>query len=357
MSIRISGLTLHYAGVATPAVVDVDLEVATGELVTLLGPSGSGKSTTLRCVAGLERPTRGTIAIQGDVVCDMSRRGWVKPEHRQLGMVFQSYAVWPHLSVFDNIAYPLRIRRLDKSRMREKVEAVAELVALSAFLGRSATQLSGGQQQRVALARALVAEPRAILFDEPLSNLDAKLRERMRREIKALVRKTGLTALYVTHDQAEAFAISDRIAVMDTGRISQVGAPREIYRQPSSRYVADFVGAANIVAGIVTSGLFRAGDLGLELPVTAGDGAAEAAIRPEQITLSTAPAPGSRAAQEIDREYLGGYAMLNLRLGETELRVHVAADDVPDAGTPIWITIPASAPVFLGPATSPASQA
>jgi iron(III) transport system ATP-binding protein len=350
MSIRISALTLRYAGVATPAVVDVDLEVATGELVTLLGPSGSGKSTTLRCVAGLERPTRGIIAIQGDVVCDMSDRVWIKPERRQLGMVFQSYAVWPHLSVFDNIAYPLRIRRLGQAHIRKKVEAVAELVALSDFLDRSATQLSGGQQQRVALARALVAEPRAILFDEPLSNLDAKLRERMRREIKALVRKTGLTALYVTHDQAEAFAISDRIAVMDSGRIIQVGAPREIYRRPNSRYVADFVGAANIIAGTVTSGVFRAPDLGLELPVAAADGAAEIAIRPEQIALSTMPGPDSRATIEIDREYLGGYAMLTLRLGKTELRVHVAADEAPESGMPIWVTIAANAPVFLGPA-------
>jgi ABC-type Fe3+/spermidine/putrescine transport system ATPase subunit len=357
MSIRISGLTLQYAGVATPAVIDVDLDVATGELVTLLGPSGSGKSTTLRCVAGLERPTRGVIAIQGDAVCDTARRLWIKPEHRRLGMVFQSYAVWPHLSVFDNIAYPLRVRRTSQAEIQRKVEAVAELVALSAFLDRSATQLSGGQQQRVALARAIVAEPRAILFDEPLSNLDAKLRERMRREIKALVRKTGLTALYVTHDQAEAFAISDRIAVMDAGRISQVGTPREIYRQPHSRYVADFVGAANIIVGTVTRGLLHAPDLGLELPVNAPDGQAEIAIRPEQIAIATAPAAGSRAAVETDREYLGGYAMLNLRLGVTELRVHVAADDVPDAGTPIWITIPASAPVFLGPATSQASQA
>lgn len=354
MSIEVRGLTLCYPGIKTPAVSDVDLTVKTGEIVTLLGPSGSGKSTTLRCVAGLERPTVGAITIGGTSVCDRAQRHWVKPEHRKLGMVFQSYAVWPHLSVFESIAYPLRNRRLPKADIHRRVGSIAELVALSSFLDRSATQLSGGQQQRVALARALVAEPQAILFDEPLSNLDAKLRERMRREIKSLVRQTGVTALYVTHDQAEAFSISDRIAVMEVGRVCQIGTPQEIYRKPSNAYVADFVGAANIVAGVVSGGIFRIPELGLELSVAAADGEGHVAIRPEQIFLSMVQEEGSVAVRELDREYLGSHISFTIRVGKVTFQAHVSADAAPSGNTSrLWAHVSPSAPVFLGLTAEP----
>ena len=362
MSITIRGLSLRYAGTAVPAVDDLGLDIADGELVTLLGPSGSGKSTTLRCIAGLERPDAGVITIRGQTVCDGAAGLWVKPERRQLGMVFQSYAVWPHMSVFDNIAYPLRVQRHDRAAIRARVGLVAELVGLADFLDRQATQLSGGQQQRVALARAIVAEPRAILFDEPLSNLDAKLRERMRRELRALQKQTGLTAIYVTHDQLEAFSISDRIAVMNHGRICQIGTPREIYRRPDDAYVADFLGAANLLLGRVEGSgerpVVRLADLDLELPLDCGTPpqsghAVQLALRPEDVLVSLRPGPGLVPAEVVDLEYLGSHQALQLRAGATELRAQTGADAGLDRGSTVFVQIPAGAVIQLG---SPASH-
>jgi ABC-type Fe3+/spermidine/putrescine transport system ATPase subunit len=224
------------------AVDGVSFAVYPGEIFTLLGPSGCGKTTTLRLVAGLEEPDGGEILIHDTVVAAPDQGLFAPPERRQLGMVFQSYAIWPHLTVFENVAFPLRVRREATEAVRQRVHQALEIVGLGGLEQRGATQLSGGQQQRVALARALVYEPAILLLDEPLSNLDAKLREQMRAEIRALQRKLGLTVLYVTHDQAEAMTLSDRIAVIHRGRFEQVGTPEQVYEKPETPFVAEFLG-------------------------------------------------------------------------------------------------------------------
>ena len=227
---------------ALNAVDGVSFSIAPGEVFTLLGPSGCGKTTTLRLVAGLEEPDGGEILIRGRAVAAPARGLFAAPEKRQLGMVFQSYAIWPHLSVFENVAFPLRVRKESNDTVRKRVLLALDVVGLGGLAERGATQLSGGQQQRVALARALVYEPAILLLDEPLSNLDAKLREQMRVEIRALQKKLGLTVLYVTHDQAEAMTLSDRIAVVNRGRFEQIGAPEEVYERPATPFVAEFLG-------------------------------------------------------------------------------------------------------------------
>jgi iron(III) transport system ATP-binding protein len=252
--LRITDLTKAFPG--GPLAADhLDLEVEDGALFTLLGPSGSGKTTTLRCVAGLETPDSGTISVGDREVYSSSNRLDVPPNKRGIGMVFQSYAIWPHMTVFENAAFPLtappRRRRLDRQEIRRRVDDALSQVQLTGLGERSATKLSGGQQQRLALARALVMRPRLLLLDEPLSNLDAKLRDDMRLELKRLQNDLGVTTLYVTHDQVEALAISDRIGVMDSGRLVQVGTPDEIYLTPATRFVAEFIGASNFVPGEV----------------------------------------------------------------------------------------------------------
>lgn len=227
------------------AVQDVDLEIRKGELVTLLGPSGCGKTTTLRMIAGFEFPTSGRIVLDGDEINSLP------PHKREMSMVFQSYALFPHLTVFENIAYGLNVQRLNKKTISERVGRVLDLVHLKGYGDRSPGQLSGGQQQRVALARALVMEPKVLLMDEPLSNLDAKLREEMRTEIRRIQKTLNITSVYVTHDQIEAMTLSDRIVVMNEGVIEQIGSPVEVYRFPNSRFVANFIGRANFVDGLV----------------------------------------------------------------------------------------------------------
>jgi iron(III) transport system ATP-binding protein len=244
-SVRIVALRKRFD--ATPVLRGLDLTVAEREMVTLLGPSGCGKTTTLRCVAGLERPDGGEIHIGEDVVASPARRVFVPPHRRDVGMVFQSYALWPHMSVFANVAYPLRVRRLPRREVSARVAEVLASVGMDAYARRPATDLSGGQQQRVALARALVSRPRVLLLDEPLSNLDAKLRLAMRKEIRDAHELAGTTSLYVTHDQAEAIALSDRVVVLHEGAIQQVGTPLEIYRRPANRFVAEFVGFDNVL--------------------------------------------------------------------------------------------------------------
>src|ERR1700722_16801922 len=229
------------------AVSDVDLRVSEGEFVTLLGPSGCGKTTTLRMVAGLEQNTGGRISIGNELVSDATSRVFVPSERRRLGMVFQSYAIWPHMTVFENVAYPLRVRRRSAADVHDLVLKALRLVEMERFAERPAPALSGGQQQRVAIARALVFEPKVLLLDEPLSNLDAKLRLQMGDEFRAIQKRLGMTTLYVTHDQSEAMALSDRVVVMDRGRIQQVGAPEEIYRYPANRTVAAFFGTPNLL--------------------------------------------------------------------------------------------------------------
>ena len=227
------------------AVHDVNLDIEKGELVTLLGPSGCGKTTTLRMIAGFEFPTSGNIILDGQEINSLP------PHKREMSMVFQSYAIFPHLTVFENIAYGLNVQRLSKSVIKERVNKVLDLVHLEGYGDRAPTQLSGGQQQRVALARALIMEPKVLLMDEPLSNLDAKLREEMRTEIRRIQKELNITSVYVTHDQIEAMTLSDRIVVMNQGIIEQIGTPVEIYRFPNSRFVADFIGRANFVPGEV----------------------------------------------------------------------------------------------------------
>ena len=241
----LEGLEKNFGDVR--AVRGVNLEIPEGCLVSFLGPSGCGKTTSLRIVAGLEAPTRGRILVDGRVLSD--DRGIVPPERRGMGMVFQSYAVWPHMTVFENVAFGLRLRRWSRDAIRQKVLTVMEMVNMAEFTERYPTQLSGGQQQRVALARALATEPAILLLDEPLSNLDAVLREKMRFEIRSLQQRLGITTIYVTHSQEEALVLSDIVATMHEGRIVQVGRPEDLYRRPRSRFVATFIGLANILEG------------------------------------------------------------------------------------------------------------
>src|SRR5919197_910162 len=243
--LSVKGLCTEYVSERNQAIraaQDVTFEVPQGKLFTLLGPSGCGKTTTLRSIAGLERPRLGEIRVDEDLIYSSLRGVFVPPNQRGLGMVFQSYAIWPHMTVFENAAFPLRVgrRRFSRREIEQRVNRVLATVDLSEMAQREATKLSGGQQQRLALARALVMEPRLLLLDEPLSNLDAKLRERMRFELKRIQRELGITTVYVTHDQSEALALSNEIAVMRDGRIVQLGSPRDIYERPRSKFVADF---------------------------------------------------------------------------------------------------------------------
>ncbi len=306
----------------TVAVDRIDLEVGEGELVALLGPSGCGKTTTLRCVAGFEDPSAGTIELAG------RRIDILPPDRRGATMVFQGYALFPHLSVFENVGYGLRVRRVGGQALRDKVHGALGLVGLEGLGERRPQQLSGGQQQRVALARALILEPKLLLFDEPLSNLDAKLREQMRLEIRTLQQRVGITSLYVTHDQAEAMTLADRIAVMDRGRIAQLGTPRQIYEEPADRLVAAFVGHANFAAGTV-----RGRDGGSLIVETLGaarrassapgeypDGArVDVMIRPEEVHVLPAGADGTIAATVVASSFLGGSALYQLVADGTQL--------------------------------------
>ena len=279
------------------AAQDVTFEVPEGKLFTLLGPSGCGKTTTLRSIAGLEKPTSGEIEVAGRAVYSSSRGIFVAPNKRNFGMVFQSYAIWPHMNVFQNVAFPLEVRKLGKREIQDKVMRVLAAVQLDHLVDREATKLSGGQQQRLALARALVMEPQLLLLDEPLSNLDAKLRDAMRTELKRLQREFNLTTVYVTHDQTEALALSHEIAVMSDGFIVQIGTPRQIYEQPTNQFVADFVGQTNFVGGTVTAvdgaGRCRVKTAIGELKVLATDGVA----RDAAVVVSVRPGgPGAVGA-------------------------------------------------------------
>jgi iron(III) transport system ATP-binding protein len=262
MSVSIKNLSKSFATKrgTVKAIRNVSLEIERGEFFSLLGPSGCGKTTTIRCLAGLENPDDGEIMLGDDPVFSRARNQFLPVHLRKIGMVFQSYAIWPHMNVFDNIAFPLKYgmqKQLSRLEIQEKVSKVCALVQLEGYESRPATQLSGGQQQRVALARSLVREPEVVLLDEPLSNLDAKLRIETRLELRRLLKKAGATAVYVTHDQAEAFAVSDRIGVMLDGRLVQVGTPRDIYLRPSESFIADFVGRINFLEGEVPRDLVQ----------------------------------------------------------------------------------------------------
>jgi len=298
--LHVENLTKLYApGESGGGIRDLSFGVAAGEFYTLLGPSGCGKTTTLRSVAGLEEPSSGRMMIADQVIFDAAKGIFVPVNQRRLGMVFQSYAVWPHMSVFDNTAFPLRMlpgKRWSDAEIRRLTMRTLETVGLAEFAPRSAAQLSGGQQQRLALARALVAEPSLLLLDEPLSNLDALLREQMRSELRRLQKEVGVTAVYVTHDQSEALALSDRIAIMHNGRIKQIGTPHQIYHQPRNVFVATFVGRSNLFRGKLlerNSGHARiATGLGPVLCQASNDAAGArpvaALIRPEHVVLTAA---------------------------------------------------------------------
>ena len=325
------------AGPAVRAAQDVAFEVPQGKFFTLLGPSGCGKTTTLRSIAGLERPVSGEIEVGGRIMFSSAKKLFVPLNRRNFGMVFQSYAIWPHMSVYQNAAFPLEVRKrgLSGQQIKDKVASVLKAVALDHLADREATKLSGGQQQRLALARALVMEPELLLLDEPLSNLDAKLRERMRFELKRIQRELGVTTVYVTHDQAEALALSHEIAVMNEGKIVQIGSPRAIYDRPYSRFVAEFIGNSNFIDGTVRG---REGDslhwrvetaIG-QLIATSDTGLVSGqkvtlSIRPENVELSDDAFDDDRSAANrfsglVDQKiFLGDFADFQIRVGDTLL--------------------------------------
>ena len=286
------------------AVSDFDLTVKDGEFVSLLGPSGCGKTTSLRMIAGFERATEGEIYIGDHCVSSHIKNTFVPPEKRDIGMVFQSYAVWPHMTVTENVAYPLKIQKVPKEERTARVAEMLKLVHLDEYGSRYPHQLSGGQQQRVALARALVMRPGLLLLDEPLSNLDAKLRESMRFEISSIQKELGITVIYVTHDQSEAMTMSDRVVVMSRGVIQQIGTPYEIYRNPANKMVADFIGLVNFVEGEVQGDRVYISGTGVSFPNTSGiTGSATIAVRPENITMSRTS--GTIEGTLVHRFYLG----------------------------------------------------
>ena len=331
----VTNLVKTFTAGAKPAVDDVSFTVATGEIVVLLGPSGCGKTTTLRMVAGLERPTAGEISIGGRVVVRPATGEFVPAQNREIGMVFQSYAVWPHMTVYDNVAYPLRRRRFSRADIDKKVGDVLDVVGLQEYAKRSVVALSGGQMQRVALARALVYQPQILLLDEPLSNLDAKLRLRLRDDLRRIIKETGVTALYVTHDQAEAVVLGDRIGVMQDGFLLQMTDPVQLYNRPANLFVANFTGASNAINGQVAS---VDGGLGhVKVPtgeivhatvpatIRAGD-AATIAVRPENLVLSNAPTNGSSSdnhfpARVVHEQFQGTFSVYTVEALGTKLEV------------------------------------
>jgi ABC-type Fe3+/spermidine/putrescine transport system ATPase subunit len=357
--IRLSQVTKTYPG-GNQAVRDLSLEVHEGEIFTLVGPSGCGKTTTLRLIAGLEEPDGGAIYFRDRPVVDVARRLFVRANARNVGMVFQSYAIWPHMTVEENVAYPLKLRRVSAREIRERVARVLELVGMAGMEQRPAPLLSGGQQQRVALARALVYEPDILLLDEPFSNLDAKLRDQMRVEVKLLQHRLRITVIFVTHDQVEALSLSDRIAVMNLGEVQQVGQPELLYGNPANPFVRDFLGKTVLLHGRVTAsgadGQVAVGVNGAERCVLFGWGydvggfepgqEVHLAIRPEDIELEAAD--GAELPLQIPAGAIRGTVEARLFVGErTEYRVVVPEqgpllvygrrEQVLDEGCAVWL--------------------
>lgn len=337
MEIEVRGVSKRYfsEGKTIMALDNVSQTIPANQIFTLLGPSGCGKTTLLRCIVGLETPDDGEIRIGGDLVWSKEKNISVPTEERGLAMVFQTYAIWPHMNVFDNVAYPLQIRKLPGSVIRSMVEKTLRFVQLEELARRPATRLSGGQQQRVALARALVAEPKVILFDEPLSNLDAKLREETRNELRGFLRELNITAVYVTHDRIEALVLSDLVAVMRAGRIVEVGSPKKIYFDADTRFVADFIGRANLVKAtvrahegdrtIVDCGLGTIACLRRELPVGSE---ATLCIRPEFLRVARGPAAGANVLEGRVESllFIGEAYEGEIRIGTERLLARIDSD-------------------------------
>jgi iron(III) transport system ATP-binding protein len=351
--LRVRGLAKTFATAegSFQALKGIDFEIPQGGFFTLLGESGCGKSTTLRCIAGLEELDAGSISIAGHVVADTERGTHVPTFERDIGLVFQSYAIWPHMDVLANVAYPLRVQRprLAATEIKARAMDALRLVGMEGFAARPATKLSGGQQQRVAFARALVRRPKLLLLDEPLSNLDAKLREQMRFELQELISRTGVTTLYVTHDQSEALAMSDTVAVMAGGRILQSGSPREVYGRPVNRAVANFLGSANILRGKVLEvhdGLatvaLDGGANTIRVPsrATLSPGAAvDVIFRPEDVTTCLDRVDGAMECTVERVVFQGGTSECQLRLGSTSLRTVVHPTVGAQPGDRAWIAI------------------
>ena len=347
------------------AVDDVSFEVHEGELFTLLGPSGCGKTTTLRCIAGLEHPDAGRIRVRGNVLYDSDQGIDLPANERRLGIVFQSYAIWPHMTVFRNVAFPLeagsRKRKPSRAEIRERVHRILDVVELAAYAERPATKLSGGQQQRLALARALVAGPELLLLDEPLSNLDAKLRESMRFELKRLQREVGATAVYVTHDQAEALTLSNRIAVMNEGKIVQVGTPREVYTRPSCRFAAEFVGVSNFIDGVISDAspdgvVVQTGEGALHVAHDRGLPARSqvlVSVRPEDVAISDAPPTTDDSAVNVwrgsvlTRAFAGDAVDHMVVVADQQIRVRCNPSVSIEPGTDVHLTLPADKLVLV----------
>ncbi|WP_315832727.1 ABC transporter ATP-binding protein [Bradyrhizobium prioriisuperbiae] len=347
----IENLHKHFG--AFRAVDDVNIRVADGEFVTLLGPSGCGKSTTLGAIAGLDRPTGGRIRVGDKTYFDGDTGVFLPPEARNCGLVFQSYALWPHMTVYNNVVFPLTLRKVSASDRKRRVEEALALVEMERFQDRYPHQLSGGQQQRVALARTLVYRPEILLLDEPLSNLDAKLRDRARTWLAELRTRLGLTTIYVTHDQVEALALSDRIVVMNGGRITQIGTPQEIYEHPADSFVADFIGTTNFLAGEVSDTPQANGQTNVNLAdgqrVTiqserrpARGDKVTVGYRPEQIRLATegeTTTDGSIvAANVVSHSYVGGRWQIGLDLGGNQIRIETP-HAITDRRLRLWLPI------------------
>ena len=334
MKIQIEKLQLKYGDFV--AIENLDLQIDDGESLVLLGQSGCGKTSTMRCVAGLEEPSAGRIVIDDVVVFDSETGVNLPPNKRNVGMVFQSYAVWPHMTVFQNVAYSLKVQRVAKREVRDRVMAALTTVGLDSFADRGASLLSGGQMQRIALARSLVMQPSVLLLDEPLSNLDARLRDRLRIELREIQLRLGLTCIYVTHDQGEAFALADRVALMQRGRIVQIGKPQEIYAQPASASIADFLGVVNVFECLVApseTGGHEAQLAGYGMTVQSSldvagiDGEMKICVRPEDFTV-TADESADSSEEHVPNHWRGRIVVSSFQGDST--RYAVQLDDGPE---------------------------